>query len=264
MNRPGPVTRIATSDATSVTIGGLDLTEEILGRRSFTEMTYFLSVGRMPDEAESAVLDACLVSLMEHGWTPTSIITRLTASSVPDDVQVAVAAGLLSVGPVFAGTMEGCAELLLEVDEEQDLTAWARTTASLFLESRRPVPGFGHRLHKPVDPRAVRLLEIAREQGLAGRFVERLEALEQAIADLRGKPLPVNATGVIAALFLEIGLPLRAARGMAVVSRAAGLVGHVVEEDRDPATRTIWQLTREGIPYEPPEQEVDDGSPGAH
>ena len=80
------VTHIATSDEKSVTVRGKDLCDEIIGERTFTEMIYFLSVGRMPSTAEARVLDACLVTLMEHGWVPTSIVTRLVADSVPDDV----------------------------------------------------------------------------------------------------------------------------------------------------------------------------------
>ncbi|UNK45681.1 citryl-CoA lyase [Arthrobacter sulfonylureivorans] len=250
MTALGPVTRTAKSDATSITVRGKDLADELMGHRSFTEMTYFLTVGRMPNPGETAVLDACLVSLMEHGWTPTSIITRLAAHSVPDDTQVAIAAGLLAVGPVFAGTMEGCAEILLAgEDDAADVPVWAERVAREYLDAKRPLPGFGHRVHKPVDPRSVRLLEIAAEHGIDGPYLRRLKALGEAVDAVRGKPLPVNATGVIAALFLEIGIPLRAARGMATVSRAAGLLGHIVEEHNDPSARTIWQLTREGIPY---------------
>lgn len=249
-----PVTHIATSSPTSITVRGKDLTQELMGQLSFTEMIYFLSVGRTPSEEETVILDACLVSLMEHGWTPTSIITRLTAHSVPDETQVAIAAGLLAVGPVFAGTMEGCARLLLEGETEgEDIDSWAERVARDHLDNRRPLPGFGHRVHKPVDPRAVRLLEIAQEQGVDGPYLRRLEALGKAVDEVRGKPLPVNATGVIGALFLEIGIPVIAARGIATVSRAGGLLGHVVEEFNDPAARTIWQATRESVPYETPD-----------
>ncbi|MGP6174351.1 citryl-CoA lyase [Corynebacterium sp. A21] len=246
----GPVTRIAKSDATSITIAGHDLCEELMGKRTFTEMTYFFATGRFPDPAEQIMLDACLVSLMEHGWTLTSIITRLTAASVPGETQAALAAGLLSVGPKYAGTMEGCAALLLAGEASgQPLVEWATATATDYLDNQKPLPGFGHRVHKPVDPRAQRLLEIAQEQHITGPYLQRLLALEAAVEKHRGKPLPVNATGVIGALFLEIGIPLSASRALATVSRAGGLVSHLVEEERDPAAQTIWKLVREHIPY---------------
>src|SRR5262245_12456565 len=100
-------TRIATSDATSITVRGRDLVNDLIGNYSFTEMTYFLIRGRMPSASEAKVLDACLITLMEHGWTPTSIIARLAIESVPSQAQVAIAAGLLAIGDVFVGTMEG-------------------------------------------------------------------------------------------------------------------------------------------------------------
>lgn len=245
-----PVTRIAKSDASSITIAGHDLCGDLMGKRSFTEMVYFFATGRFPDPAQQTVLDACLVSLMEHGWTLTSIITRLTAASVPEESQAALAAGLLSVGPKYAGTMEGCAALLIDaVAGGQPVEEWAAATAADHLDNRKPLPGFGHRVHKPVDPRARRLLEIAGEQGVRGPYLERLFALEASVERHRGKPLPVNATGVIGALFLEIGIPLSASRALATVSRAGGLVSHLVEEARDPAAPTIWKLVRENIPY---------------
>ncbi|MBH0122189.1 citryl-CoA lyase [Rhodococcus sp. HM1] len=250
------VTHIATSDEKSVTVRGKDLCDEIIGERTFTEMIYFLSVGRMPSTAEARVLDACLVTLMEHGWVPTSIVTRLVADSVPDDVQVAMAAGLLSVGPVFAGTMEGCAEILAEgIRSGEDPDVYCKRVAEEYVGAKRPVPGFGHRLHKPDDPRSIKLLRVAEENGLEGRYVDLLLTLSREVDAARGgRHLTINATGMIAALFLEIGIPLKAGRGMAVVSRAGGLLGHVVEEFNEPSARKIWQLTREGIPYSAPEE----------
>src|SRR5690606_9172094 len=108
------VTNIATSTETSITVRGRDLVNELIGHRSYTEMVYFLTTGRMPSETQTRVLDACLVTLMEHGMTISAIVTRLIADNVPGEAQVAMAAGLLPVGSVFVGTMEGCARLLDE------------------------------------------------------------------------------------------------------------------------------------------------------
>ncbi len=101
----GPVTHIATADATSVTVRGRDLVNDLIGKHTFTEVFYFLVTGRMPTGAQARVLDACLVTLMEHGFTPSALIARLTAESVPDQIQVSIGAGLLAIGSVHAGTM---------------------------------------------------------------------------------------------------------------------------------------------------------------
>ncbi len=246
-------THIATGDATSVTVRGHNLTTELMGKKSFTEMIYFLTCGRMPEPRHVPVLDVCLVSLMEHGWTPTSIITRMAIDSVPDEVQLAMAAGLLTVGPVFAGTMEGCATLLAEgVAHEGDVDAWCTDVVQRHRAKKQSLPGFGHRAHKPDDPRSPVILQVAREQGCAGKYVDLLLRLGAVVDQTYGKHLTINATGAIAAVLLEIGMPADALRGIAVISRAGGLLGHVMEERRTHAARAIWQLTREHVPYEDP------------
>src|SRR3954454_14142929 len=123
---PEMKTHIAGWGPQSITIRGHDLVTELMGKHSFTEMLYFLICDRLPSAEETRVLDACLVTLMEHGWTPTSIIARLMADSVPGQPQVAMAAGLLAVGDVFAGTMDGCAKLLATGVDAPDQAAWCR------------------------------------------------------------------------------------------------------------------------------------------
>ena len=246
---PAPVTRIACSDATSVTVRGADLVNDLMGQRSFTEMVYFLTVGTMPDATQTRVLDACLVTLMEHGFTPGALVTRITADSVPDQVQVAMAAGLLTVGGVFVGTMEGCAALLEEGMAADDPQAWCDRTADTYLSAKRPLPGFGHPFHKPDDPRTPRLFTIAEEAGVEGRYIALLRQFSLAVDARAGKHLTINATGAIGALLLEIGVPASIMRAIAVVSRCGGLAGHIVEERETGSARTIWKLTEENIPY---------------
>ncbi len=249
-------THIATADQTSITVRGKSLTAELMGKRSFTEMVYFLTCGQMPTPAQTKVLDVCLVTLMEHGWVPTSLVTRLAIDSVPDQVQVAMAAGLLTVGSVFAGTIEGCAQILAAgIASGEDLDAYCEKVAAHHKATRTTLPGFGHRMHKPDDPRSPVILEVAREAGVAGQYVDLLQRLSAKVDAAYGKHLTVNATGAIAAVLLEIGIPVDAMRGIAVISRAGGLLGHIVEEKSNHAAREIWKLTRENIPYEDPEQE---------
>lgn len=250
---PAITTQIATSDASTITIRGKDLVNELMGRCTYTEMMYFLICNRMPTTAEARVLDACLVTLMEHGFTPSALITRLVLDSVPDQVQVAMASGLMSIGSVFVGTMEGCAVILKRgVDEGGDLDAYCRRVVAEHREARRPFPGFGHPFHKPDDPRSPRLLAIAAEAGISAAHVDLLKRLGAEIDRAYGRHLTINATGAIAALLLEIGIPADIMRAIAVVSRCGGLPGHVMEERRTRSARHIWELTEEHIPYAPP------------
>ncbi len=242
-------TAIGTSDTDSITVRGHDLVHDLVGQRSFTEMLYFLIVHRFPSPGQTRVLDACLVTLMEHGWTPSSIITRLTADSVPNQVQVAIAAGLLAVGDVFAGTMDGCARILAEGVDRPDLAAYCTEVVGRHRATKTPMPGFGHPFHKPDDPRPPRLFQIAAEEGLSGRYIALLLRMATELDTVMGRHLTINATGAIAACLLEIGIPTSIMRGIAVVSRAGGLTGHIVEEIETHAAREIWRMTEEGVPY---------------
>ena len=245
-------TNIATSDKTTITVRGKSLVDELIGHRTFTETMYFALVHRLPTPGETMVLDACLVTLMEHGWTPSSIVTRLMADSTPGQAQVAIAAGLLAVGDVFAGTMDGCARLLVAGVDAPDVGTWCRETVAHHRSNRLPMPGFGHPFHKPEDPRPPRLFQVAQDAGLSGRYIALLQRLGTEIDGAYGRHLTINATGAIAALLLEIGVPPVAMRAVAVVSRAGGLAGHLVEEQQKPAAREIWRMTEHGIPYAHP------------
>ena len=252
-----PVTEIATSSETSITVRGRDLMQDLIGVRSFTEMIYFLTVGRFPDVNQTRVLDACLVTLMEHGLTPSAIVTRLIADSVPGQAQVAMAAGLLAVGDVFVGTMEGCARLLQEGAGAADPGAFCRDQVAAHLKAKRPLPGFGHRLHKPDDPRSHRLFVVAEECGLAAAQVALLQRLGSELDQAMDRHMTINATGAIAALLLGIGIPADAMRSLAVVSRAGGLPGHLVEARRTKSGRRIWRMVDDAHEYRDPEDATD-------
>jgi citrate synthase len=245
-------THIAGSDAQSITVRGHDLVNELIGRYGFTDMLYFLICDRFPTREQARVLDACLVTLMEHGWTPTSLIARLAIDSVPGQIQVGIAAGLLAVGDVFVGTMEGCGRLLQDGIASGDSAAYCRQVVEQHRTARKAMPGFGHPFHKPDDPRPPRLFEVARESGVGGEYIALLRQLGTELDRAAGRHLTINATGAIAALLLEIGIPPDIMRGVAVVSRAGGLTGHLVEEQKTHAARRVWQLAEEHIPYEDP------------
>src|SRR3954463_2909549 len=123
-------TKIATSTATQITIRGHDLTTELIGTLTFTEMMWLVVLGGRPTPAQAAVADACMVALMEHGLTPSAISARLIYGSSPDAMQGAVAAGLLGVGSVFVGTVEGCAALLGRISKAADPAAEADTVVA--------------------------------------------------------------------------------------------------------------------------------------
>jgi citrate synthase len=251
-----PTTHLCTHDTESITVRGADLVDDLIGELTFTEMTYFTITGRRPTRAQKRILDAVLVTLMEHGLTPSAIATRMIYGSTPESLQAAVSAGLLAVGSVFVGTMEGCAALIERILAAPDRQAAASEIAEEYRSARKPLPGFGHHMHKPDDPRTPKLFAIAEAEGVPGEHIDALRTLSAAVDERFGKHLTINATGAIGALLGEIGIPATVMRGVAVISRSAGLVAHIAEEQRSPSMRYMWDLVEEAVPY------VDDNQAG--
>jgi citrate synthase len=243
-------TSLCTSTEDDVWIRGKSLCHELMGQVTFTELLYFQILGKMPSKPVVKLVDACLVTLMEHGLTPSALTTRLVYSSAEEAMQAAVAAGLLCVGSRFVGTTEGAGALFDRIVAAGDVEAEARRVAVEFRTEKKPLPGFGHPFHKPDDPRSIRLLELAREQGVAGRYVAAAEALSRAVDATYGKHITLNATGAVAAVLGDCGVPREILRGFAVIARAAGLVGHVHEEQQKPAMRAIWESSERAVPYD--------------
>jgi citrate synthase len=206
-----------------IVVRGKDLPGEILGTLNLGDMAFLELTGRVPNPRESRLFNAMAVTLVEHGVTPSALAARMTYLGAPEAMQAAVAAGLCGLGSVFVGSMEGAAKML----------STGKTAQEIIAETKR-IPGLGHHLHKPVDPRAARLFELARETGFYGNYCHRMEE----IAKL--KNLTLNATGAIGALACELGLDWRAVRGIGVMARAVGLVGHLLEESREPMAEAIW------------------------
>ncbi|MCK9988452.1 MAG: citrate synthase [Azoarcus sp.] len=242
------------SDAKRIRVQGLDLMQDIMGKLNLGDFAFLEIQGRLPTASESVVFNAMLATLVEHGMTPMAVAARLTYLGAPESLQGAVASGLLGMGTTFAGTAEGAARLLQEALDgdaantpESELPALAESLVKKLRETRQPIPGIGHNLHKPVDPRATRLFALAAEHGVSGRYVSLMQHVSAAAERALGKPeqLPVNATGAIGALSSELGIPWRLCRGLAVIGRSIGLVGHIAEELRNPLAREIWERTEE-------------------
>lgn len=224
------------------------LVDDLIGKAGFVEVFLRQTFGRQPNAAELAIVDAVLVTLMEHGLTPSVIAARMVYSSSPENLQAGVAAGLLAVASRFVGTMEPAAELLRKIVEAGEQgAAEARRIAAEYRSRRQPIPGFGHHLHRPDDPRAVALLDLARRVGTFGPHCEALQMLAAAVDEAAGRHITINATGAVAALLGDIGVPAQLMRGFAVLSRAAGLVAHIAEEQREPSGRFIWDLVDQAM-----------------
>ena len=235
--------RMGASNLDRVWVRGLDLCKDLLGTINLGDMAFLELQGRLPTPGESRLTNAILVSLVEHGITPSALATRLTYLGAPEAVQAAVAAGLLGLGSVFVGSIEGAARLLSETlasaPPDADLKVLAVAKVAELRAKKATIPGLGHRTHVKGDPRTARLFSIAAEEGFRGRYVALMEAVAGAASATSGRTLPLNATGAIGALLCELGFDPRVARGFGVMSRAIGLVGHIFEELQRPLAREI-------------------------
>jgi citrate synthase len=250
-----PTTRIGTptSDTERLRIRGADVLSELVGEMTFSEAFYFIVTGRKPNPMQLKVLDASLVILMDHGLTPTALVARLVGDSLATNPQAGIAAGILMVGDKFVGSIAGAGAFLQEgMAREGDKHEWAADTVARAKAERRFLPGFGHPYYHPTDPRSERLFEIAKNAGVDGTYIDLLHLVGEELDKLTGRHFTINATAAIGALLCEIDFPVAAMRGAATLSRAAGLVAHVMEEQTEPITPALMDFAGK-IDYADPE-----------
>lgn len=240
---------IGYSTVDAITVRGLNLSTEIIGKFDFVDMIFHTTLARMPTAREKVMVNALLVTTADHGITPSAIAARLTYAGAPEALQGAVAAGLLGAGSVFLGTMQNAAEMLLEAGRElsedasdKQLREAARTLIRDYKQQRRAIYGLGHPVHVNGDPRVAALCELSKAHGYYGLHWRLMEAIAEVLANERGKALPINAVGAIAAIIAAMGLDPLIARGLSVIGRSAGLLAHVMEEKTDPIAGDLWKL----------------------
>jgi citrate synthase len=236
--RGAAASAISTADSARVTVRGRDLAGDLMGSATFTEFFFLLATGRMPSAEQRFFLDLALVAIAEHGLTPSVQAARMTYAADPAALQGAVAAGVLGCGAVVLGTAGLARALVDEVLAAIDAGASPDEAAERVARERRAagksIPGFGHPLHKPVDPRAERMIALAHERGVAGRGVDCATRLTGAVARVWGKALPMNVSMAIAATLRDVDVPASLIRGAPILARTAGLLAHLGEEAETP------------------------------
>jgi citrate synthase len=249
-----PVSHISQAYPDRVEVRGRDLTGDLMGRLGFTEYFHLLLTGEEPTEEQRYFLDVLLVAIAEHGMMPTNVAARMTLAADPGSLQGAVAAGILGCGPVLLGTAEECARLLERAQRDVaaggEPAAVATAVATEIREARRKLPGFGHPVHRPLDPRAERILELAEARGVAGPHVELAQRLREAVAEVWGKPLTLNVSMPIAAVMLDLGFPATAVKAVPLLARTASLLAHLAEEREQPVGFLMASHAEEAIRYE--------------
>jgi citrate synthase len=241
MGGEAPVSHISQAYPDRVEVRGRDLTKELMGTVTFTEYFHLLLTGHQPTDDQRYFLDLLLVAIAEHGMMPTNVAARMTLAADPNALQGAVAAGILGAGPVVLGTSQECARLLKKDDPVAEVQAIRAAGGK--------VPGFGHPVHKPLDPRAERILELADERGVSGRHVALARDIRDAVAEAFGRPLTMNVAMPIAAVLLDLGFPASVVKAVPILARTAGLLAHLAEEREQPLGFHMAAAAEHSIEY---------------
>jgi citrate synthase len=248
------VTHICQAFPDRVEVRGRDLTGDLMGRVTFTEYFHLLVCGKEPSDDQRDFLDLLLVAIAEHGMMPTNVAARMTLAAGPDSLQGAVAAGILGCGPVILGTAEVCARMLADARVRaiagESPRAVTRAIAGELRAGGERAPGFGHPVHRPLDPRAERILELADARGVSGPHVALAREFRNAVAEAWGRPLTMNVSLPIAAVTLDLGFPPAMAKAIPLLARTAGLLAHLVEEQELPSGFTMAAAAEAAVEYE--------------
>ena len=246
-----PRSAITTSNAQTIVVRGQDLSRDLIGQVNFADYFHFLLTGHKPDAAASAVLNATLVAIADHGLVPSVQAARMTYAAAPEALQGAVAAGILGCGSVILGASETAGRMFLEIDEEAkrrggDLREAARAVVTGRRDRKQAIPGYGHPEHKERDPRVDALFAVSRQAGAGQHFVEIAQIVEELVPGIVGKDLRLNVSAAIPAVLLGVGFPVGALKGVPILARTASLIAHLNEEMSDPIGFALsYQAMRE-------------------
>ena len=226
-------TAITKIEPNKVAVRGYPI-DQLMGCISFGEMVYLVLKGELPTPQVGKLMDAMLVSSVDHGATPPSALAARTVASGGAPLTTAIAAGIMTINQHHGGAIEGCMKVLLELVAYQrekglDAPTAAREKMAEFRAKKIRVPGYGHRVHSD-DPRTRRLFALAQDAGVSGEYIAMGHALRQAMLESMGKDLPMNVDGAIAAVLCELGFPTELGNGLFAISRTVGLTAQVYEE----------------------------------
>ena len=229
MNQEKWKTYISEIKPGQIRVRGYNITE-LMEKLSFAQAVFLVLKGEMPSPEQSKMMEAILVSSIDHGATPPSVLGTRTVVSGGNPLNAAVAGGVLTIGDWHGGAIEQCAKILQEWTQKgDDFTKLAKNLVKDFSSKKKRIPGFGHRLHQ-TDPRTVKLFEIAERLKFSGKHMDLASKVEKELFETTGKKLPINVDGAIAAVISDMGFDWRLGKGFFIISRVPGLVAHAYEE----------------------------------
>jgi citrate synthase len=225
-------TAVTNIEPNSVQLRGYPI-DQLMGNVTYADAVYLALRGELPDAATGRLIDAMLVSSVDHGVTPPSVLTALTVASTGADLSACVASGILAINKWHGGAIEACMQTLQVAVEQQERTGrstieTARAVIDFAKESKQRLSGFGHRIHTR-DPRTPRLFELAAKSNHVGDYVDMVQGIHAAFLE-QGKDLPINVDGAMAAVLCELGFDSQLANAFFIMARVPGIVSHVFEE----------------------------------
>ncbi len=229
--------------------------DELMGSVSFGQSVYLALKGELPPENVGKLIDAVLVSSIDHGVTPPSTIASMTVASSGAPLNAAVASGILAISKFHGGAIEDCMGALLQVQDkikarEISVAKASEELVAEYIEIRRRISGFGHRLHTE-DPRSKKLFKLAKDLKIADKFIKIATTIESELGKQMGRKLPINIDGAIAAVLCELGFSPRLANAFFMMSRVPGLVAHIFEEQT--RQKPMRKINPEDHEYDGPE-----------
>jgi len=240
-------TDIGYATVQDIFVRGRNLSTDIIPKADFVEMVCLCMLGHTPEPNFKRMINVLLVTSTDHGFTPSSISSRLTFLGAPESLQGAVAAGLLGAGDRYLGATQNVAEMLLTEGKglapdapQATFDAAARELLARYRSQKKRIQGLGHPIHVDGDPRVPSMRAISKETGYYLSSWRLLDAIESVQATDYGKKLPINGAGAMGAIAADLGLDPKIARGLALVGRTAGLVSHIMEESISPTGPEIW------------------------
>lgn len=231
---------------------------ELMEKKSFSDVVFLAIFGKLPNKSESVLMNAILVSCIDHGVAPCAATSRITIGTAPEAFQGAIAAGVLTLGDLHGGAIENGAKMLQESlkrakREKLSLEDMAKTIVHEHWVEGKIIFGIGHPIHKPHDPRTVKLFNLVEKEGYAKEHTKLMKAIEKCAEREYGRVLPINVDGAIAAVISDMGIDWRVGKGFFIMSRVAGLVAHTYEEIKRPVSNFIG-VARRQIAYDGPEE----------
>ncbi len=215
---------------------------ELIGSISYAAGIFLAIKGNLPSPQEEKVINAILVATMDHGVTAPSAVTARTVASCGVPITTAMGAGILAVGDHHGGAGEKCIKFLKSTFEKQEtgesLSELAKKVVTIAKTNKQRISGFGHRFHNK-DPRTTKLLQVAEEEGISGKYVELAKLIAAELTRQSNQPLPLNVDGAIGALLADMGFESEVGKAFFAISRVTGLTAHILEEFSQRPVRTI-------------------------